>query len=163
MGWPASWRARAAQGERTFPKGKIHDGAVTVAVAVAVAALAAAAVAVAIASVAGAAIAPGAREVPVRRQPPVLRRQWLVLPVLYITPLGLSSVQGYVRGRASGQTVDQPVVAASVADADATATIATAAAIVAAPGGGKVPVQRRPPVLPRQWLVLPVLYFAPLG
>ena len=52
-------------------------------------------------AIATAAIAPGAREVPVRRQPPVLRRQWLVLSVLYITPLGLSSVQGYVRGTTS--------------------------------------------------------------
>ena len=52
-------------------------------------------------AIATAAIAPGAREVPVRRQPPVLRRQWLVLSVFYITPLGLSSVQGYVRGTTS--------------------------------------------------------------
>ena len=52
-------------------------------------------------AIATAAVAPGAREVPVRRQPPVLRRQWLVLSVLYITPLGLSSVQGYVRGTTS--------------------------------------------------------------
>ena len=97
------------------------------------------------------------KDVQVWRQPPVLRRQWLVLRVLHITPLGLSSVQGDVPDTASWR----PGVAASVAVG--AAAIATAAAIVAAPGDGKVPVRRQPSVLPRQWLVLPVLHFAPVG
>ena len=100
------------------------------------------------------------KDVQVWRKPPVLRRQWLVLRVLHITPLGLSSVQGDVPDTASWR----PGAAASVAGAGGAAAIATAATIVvAAPGDRKVPVRRQPSVLPRQWLVLPVLHFAPVG
>ena len=97
----------------------------TVAFAAAVVAALAAATAVAVASFAGAggaasvsdtdadtnaafaianaaivAIDPGERQLPVRSQPSVLRRQWLVLPVLYFTPVGLH-VQGQVQDTTS--------------------------------------------------------------